>query len=95
MFPHLSQTQVKLNCEIDEWSPTFWHQGPGPWKTIFPRMGGGVRGCAGCSSSNASDGERQRKLRLPAAHLLLCGLAPNKQIHDRDVRIYHISLSYW
>ena len=36
--------------------------------------GGGEDGSGG----NASDGQRQTKLCSPAAHLLLCGLVPNR-----------------
>ena len=28
----------------EQWSPTFWHQGPVLWKTVFPRPGFGGRG---------------------------------------------------
>ena len=49
----------------------FWHQGPVSWKTVFPQTEGG-RGA--CSGGNASDRERQMKLRSlahcspPAVH---------------------------
>ena len=29
------------HCTLRQRSPTFWHQGPVSWKTIFPRMGAG------------------------------------------------------
>ena len=65
---------------IEQQSPTFWHQGPVLWKTIFPRTGVGNG-----SGGNASDGEQQMKLcSLDATHLLLCSPVPNRPRTDRS-----------
>ena len=44
--------QTVQAAALEQQSPTFWHQGPVSWKTIFPWTGWGGLG------GNASDGER-------------------------------------
>ena len=55
--------------------PNFLAPGTSFVDDTFSTDWGGVGGSLG---GNASDGERQMKLRSPAAHLLLCGLVPNR-----------------
>ena len=47
----------------------------------FPTDGSVCGGLGDGSGSNGSDGERQMKLRSPAAHFLLCGPVPNSPRH--------------
>ena len=58
-------------------SPTFWHQGPVLWKTIFPQTGGSGDGSGG----NVSDGERQMKLRSLACRSPLV-VRPGSRVRD-------------
>ena len=56
----LALNSIPLNTDVlDRWSPTFWLQGLVPWKTVFPRIGGG----------GAGDG-----FRMIQVHCIYCAL---------------------
>ena len=76
----------------------FWHQGPVPWKTIFPQTGwralvqAVMRATGGWLESS-----RWSVPRLPSAHLLLWGLVSNGpwtntalQPRDQGPRLYSV-----
>ena len=69
---HSLESSVYL---VDQRSPTFLAPGTGFVEDNFSMVG--MAGGNG-SGGNASDGQRQMKLRSLAAHLLLCVPVPNR-----------------